>query len=495
MFDFSTVDYTDKDYIALSERLRELIKSVKPNWLDDDIIAFGNLMLDAFAFVGDVINKYNDNNLKEAFVPTANLLSSFIKMAVGVGTRIPLQSASTVDQLFSIEAARSENVLISQGTVVYTKGESPISFQTLADGTIVAGTTSVSIVVENSENIEQLITPGGTAWWSTWLDRNPFLEIISIVDTGGSNWTEISTFVDSEPADRHFKIDVNSSGNAKISFGDGVLGRVPTEDLTVQYKIGGGTNGQLASDTLDQLDGSFEDATGNEVTVSTNNPAQSSGGTNRMTPDEARRFVPAAIRTRTNTISNQDFVDNALEVTSVARALMLTVNEDAGIEDNAGHLIVIPEGGGLPSQALKDAVYAKVTTEKPSTITFRTYMHDPSYLEVNINCVVYRNSGNSKADTRTALETDLGLFFQIKNSDGSINTNIDFGGGRKDVNGNTDSTLPWSDLENVIYDNSTVRKTGQMLVNGIASDLSLQTREFPILGTLTLVDGDDGLIF
>ena len=35
---------------------------------------------------------------------------------------------------------------------------------------------------------------------------------------------------------------------------------------------------------------------------------------------------------------------------------MLTSNEDASIDENAGVLYVIPQGGGLPTPALKNLV-------------------------------------------------------------------------------------------------------------------------------------------
>ena len=55
------VDYSNKDFDAIRLRLIELLKSVFPDWSDFSVANFGNILLEMYAFVGDVISFYLDN--------------------------------------------------------------------------------------------------------------------------------------------------------------------------------------------------------------------------------------------------------------------------------------------------------------------------------------------------------------------------------------------------------------------------------------------------
>ena len=56
--------------------------------------------------------------------------------------------------------------------------------------------------------------------------------------------------------------------------------------------------------------------------------------------------------------------------------------------------------------------------------------------------------------------------------------------------------IAWSDLFNVIRDTPGVRKMGDarldLTLNGLPADVRLNVREFPVLRTVTLVNGDTG---
>jgi hypothetical protein len=57
----TSLDYTDKDFDALRARLIALVKSVFPDWSDFSVASFGNLLIEMYAFVGDVLTFYLDN--------------------------------------------------------------------------------------------------------------------------------------------------------------------------------------------------------------------------------------------------------------------------------------------------------------------------------------------------------------------------------------------------------------------------------------------------
>jgi hypothetical protein len=147
--------------------------------------------------------------------------------------------------------------------------------------------------------------------------------------------------------------------------------------VQVTYKTGGGAGGNVDAGRLVVVEGAFTDVHGHPVQVAVVNPEPATGGADRQTVAAAKLLAPESLRTLTRTVTREDFEINARRVPGVARALMLTSNEDASIEENAGILFVIPEGGGLPTPALKNAVLHQVTEVYPHTLTFQVSRPEP----------------------------------------------------------------------------------------------------------------------
>jgi hypothetical protein len=80
------VDYTSRDFYAIREDLIELVKSrvnidSSKQWSGDDPSDFGVALLEAFAYVGDLVNYYIDRIANESFLPTATQRKSIINLA------------------------------------------------------------------------------------------------------------------------------------------------------------------------------------------------------------------------------------------------------------------------------------------------------------------------------------------------------------------------------------------------------------------------------
>ena len=83
-----SVDYTDKDFDALRERLIALLQSVFPEWSDFAVAGFGNILLEMYAFVGDVITYYLDAQARESRLATATQRKNVIALARMLGFRL-----------------------------------------------------------------------------------------------------------------------------------------------------------------------------------------------------------------------------------------------------------------------------------------------------------------------------------------------------------------------------------------------------------------------
>lgn len=493
-------DFTDKDFDSLRLRLQNLVRSVFPEWTDFNVANFGNILLELYAFVGDVLAYYQDNQARESRIATATQRKNLIALTKLLGFRPAGARAATVDAVFTLAAVPTAPVTIRLGTKVRTASVTePVVFQLLADVLIAAGASppTGTGTLEHSEPQEELFASTGLPNQEVVLPATPFIDGSAAVTAGNGDYTEVQNFLGSTATDRHFTVVVDQSDRATLRFGNGVNGAIPSGTITARYKTGGGAKGNVNAGTLTKLDGAFTDDNGAPVTVSVTNPQPASGGGDRQTIAQIKALAPESIRVLNRTVSREDFEINARRLAEVARALMLTSNEDPGIAENTGVLYVIPSGGGLPSQTIKDAVKEQVTVVFPSTLTFQVSVQDPVYLVVDVDATVFLRQGANVATVRAAILKALTDFFAVSLPDGTPNPNVNFGFNLKDAEGNPAGELALSDLFNAVRDVTGVRKIGDgpddFLLNGAREDLPIGVREFPTLGVVTLVNGDTGL--
>ena len=497
-----SVDYTDKDFDALRARLVALVKSVFPDWTDFEVASFGNLLVELYAFVGDVLTFYQDNLARESRLVTATQRKSVMALAKMLGYRLQGAQAATADVLVQLARPPAASVTIPAGTVLRTQEVTePVRFQLLGPAVVAAGADPprVIAVVENSKAYTQLFDARGLADLELHLDYVPYLDGSALVTTPQGTFAEVDSFLDSRPNDRHFVVAVDQNDRATLRFGNGVSGMPPSGTVSITYKTGGGSIGNVDADRIVVIEGAFKDAYGSAVQVSVRNPLPASGGADRQTVASAKLLAPESLRALTRTVAREDFEINARRLPGVARALMLTSNEDPTIAENAGILYVIPQaatGAALPTPALKNQVLRQVTAVYPCTLTFQVSVQDPVYRVLDVAARIFLRQGYSGSDVRDRVRANLSAYFRVSEADGTPNPLVDFGFNIKDAEGNPVGEIAWSDLFNVIRDTPGVRKMGDarldLTLNGLPADVKLNVREFPVLGTVTLRNGDTG---
>ena len=502
----ASLDYTDKDKASLTLRIQALIRSVFPSWTDFNVANFGEILIECFAFTGDVLTYYQDNQARESRLVTATQRQNIINLAAMLGYAVQGAEAAQAYETIVLSAPPTGTVTIPAGSVILTANiTTPVSFQLLEDCNFTAGQnppTVSNVLVENSTNQSDTFTSSGLPDQSFTLSQTPFLDTsqgapITVVTAGDGVYTEVANFLDSGPTDRNFTVSVDSNGRATLTFGDGVEGTIPSGSIGVAYRTGGGAAGNVEPGAINRLQGNFTDSFGNPVFASATNPQASQGGLAAQTNAQIQVAAPAGLRANTRTVSREDYVINAQRVPGVARALMVTSNEDSAVQENTGDLYIVPVGGGVAAQSLLNAVITSVTVTYPNTLTFQTNAFTAIYLGVNVFVRFYKQKGFSGAQLGANLRATLASFFRIQNDDGTPNTDIDFGANLTDTNGNPAPYLEINDLLVALQTTAGVREIGgnpsDFLLNNAHADVTIPTVQFPQLGTVTLIDGDTGL--
>ena len=495
------LDYTDKDFDAIRARLHNLIDSAFPTWTDKEKADFGNILIDLNAFVLDVLAYYQDNQAAESRITTARMRRSMLALVKLLGYKPTGAVAATAELRFLLASPPAADVAILVGDRFRTlRIADPVSFQAMAPAMITAGQDppTTVITVQNSANSSEVFQSTGLPNQEILLNDTPFLDGTLLVDAGDGDYSLVEDFLDSGATDRHFTVEVNENDRARVRFGNGVLGAIPQATIECTYKTGGGTAGNVDPGTIVRAERSYTDVLGGPVTVSVTNPERASGGLDRQTVEAIRVAGPRSLRGTTRSVGREDFEIHALKVPGVARALMLTSNERPGIEENEGQLVIVPGGGGVPTTDLKEAVLAQVSDRDkfPHTVTFKLTVIDPVYRAVAVHAKVFPTFGQAGTQAQrvtldAAIRAALVAFFALQKADGSDNPAADFGL-------NTDGLLAFSDVYNVVRDVSAIRRIGDapsdFLLNGLPEDVTVAPHEFPMLGTVTLLNGFTGLL-
>lgn len=108
------LDYTNRDYKAIRAQLVGLARGYMPEWTTvGETGDFGTLLLELFAYTGDVLNYYIDRMLSEAFLGTAVRRQSVLYIADMLGYTPIGQNAAVVPVTFSWEWDSTQSQTVS----------------------------------------------------------------------------------------------------------------------------------------------------------------------------------------------------------------------------------------------------------------------------------------------------------------------------------------------------------------------------------------------
>src|SRR5512136_1582667 len=170
-------DFTTNDFDSIRLRLIALVKSVFPDWSDFSVASFGTILLEMYAFVGDIITFYLDNQARESRLSTATQRKNVIALARMLGYKLPGARAATAVIEVRLARVPTAAVTIPKGTVVRTQEVTePVKFQLIEDAVIPAGMTLplVTVIAEHSRTHTQLYDTRGLADLDIILDHTPF---------------------------------------------------------------------------------------------------------------------------------------------------------------------------------------------------------------------------------------------------------------------------------------------------------------------------------
>lgn len=228
------------------------------------------------------------------------------------------------------------------------------------------------------------------------------------VKVDGVAWREVATLYGQGPASRVYAVEIDESGAAAVTFGDGTYGaRLPTgmENVAARYRAGQWTTPQPAAALrlMQSRPFGLRDVT---------NPEPAPGAIPPEATENARTLGPIAVRSLDRIVALDDYADFARTFPGIARATT------AVVWNGRSRLIVLTvagtDGAPVPEDSelyrtLSAAIHGRRYLARPLAIASYTLVEFSIAARVQLEA----RAGTSTADQRKALRAALHSAFDF----------------------------------------------------------------------------------
>jgi uncharacterized phage protein gp47/JayE len=345
------IDYTSRDFAALKADLISLIKErTNTTWDPTDYSDLGHVLVETFAYMGDIMSHYLDRIANETTVDTAIQRTTLLSFAKLYDYVISGPTPATVNITFTNISSNTIDIPI--GTQVMAPlsfgAYSEVYFETTTSATAIAPGAAITILCQEGKTVNtdkpdlidstynialpaNLGTSDGTSNQTITIPEPNLVNSSITVYVGQgvsfSSWTYVDNLFESGPSEKVFTTSPNEDGTINIVFGDNVNGAIPLNGqlISATYKVSVGSAGNIKSLSVTELTffpGNVDPQITSYFTVSNNAPA--TGGSNGDTLTDIKNKIKAAVLTRRRAVTLNDFAYLATLTEGVGKASALS---------------------------------------------------------------------------------------------------------------------------------------------------------------------------
>lgn len=383
------LDYTNIDYSGFKQTMVETLQHFIPEYTDVSETDAGIVILEAMARSLDTLSYYQNAQATECYLATAEIRENHLKWCRMLDYTPRSGTPAKFTQYFVVSADAKEEITLPEGyilrtnepdvnnatffTTLYqlkvdpTMGEDKLKertdyVETIEDGgkkhyifkTDIAHGTLVEneILTGNANPTEPnqrytlanapVALPDYDADGYALLPRKlavyaqPTYPVgfdkaknFTLTVTSGKEtetWVMKSSFIDSKATDKHYLVEVSQDNKVTVVFGDGVSGAIPSGTISVSYRKGGGSTGNVGAETITVMQSNKSGV------VKTYNPDMAYElGVDKETIDSLRVNAPNSYRTKWACVEDADYADKLIELfntVSLASSIKLTENPE-----------------------------------------------------------------------------------------------------------------------------------------------------------------------
>ena len=341
------IDYTSRDFASLKTDIITMINAkTGKDWNPTDYSDLGNVLIEAFAYMGDIMSHYLDKIANEITIDTAVQTSTLLSFANLYDYKPSGPTPSTIAITFTNSGTNPIDIPI--GTQVMAPLSyglfSEVYFETTTSTTSLAANASITITCQEGKTVNtdrpdlidatynkalpsNIGTSDGTSNQTFTIYQTGVVDSSIYVYVGQGSaftiWNYADNLLEYSPTDNVFTTLRNSDGTINIVFGDGVNGAIPASNQTISsvYRISAGAAGNVKSLSVTEvtfIPGNLDPQATSYLTVS--NPQASTGGANADSLENIRTKIKAAVSARRRAVTLTDYSSLATLVSQVGKA-------------------------------------------------------------------------------------------------------------------------------------------------------------------------------
>jgi uncharacterized phage protein gp47/JayE len=341
------IDYTSRDFAALKSDLITLIgQRTNTSWNPTDFSDLGNVLVEAFSYMGDIMSHYLDRIANETSIDTAIQTSTLLSLANLYDYKISGPTPAVASVLFT--NVGSVAIDIPVGTQVMAPLSygpySQVYFEVTSGATALAPTSSITLSVQEGKTVNtdrpDLIDSTYNKPLPANLGTSSGLasQVFDVIDLGVvdasinvyvgqgvafTTWNYVDNLLEWGPTDTVFTTTRDANGLVQIVFGDNVNGAIPPAGQLISclYRSSVGAAGNVVSGAISLptfIPGNLDPQATTYITVSNSAPA--SGGADGDDGTQIKKKIKAALSAQGRAVTLNDYSNLALTVPGVGKA-------------------------------------------------------------------------------------------------------------------------------------------------------------------------------
>lgn len=352
----STFDYTSRDYASIQSDLLARASNYIPEWTSRDQSDFGMMMVDLWAYMGDILHYYVDRAAQESFISTATKRESVMAIAnlldyvpqgrrpaqVSISLNAQNTSATDASPIYIPQYTRflATPLLDTASPVVFTLN-TPIAFVATSSGAsanlVVDGvtyatypkTSVVPVILTEGERFTETYTATGLSGQQIRLRQTGVVTNSVTVDVGegasGSDvrYTYIDRLSNATSNNKVYTVTLLADNYSVVGFGGGINGKIPNVNSTISitYRRSRGSAGNVNIGAVYGIESyTVPNKPSLDGLVVIPNTTKAVGGSDPESMDSIRINAPAIFRTQDRAVSLQDYKDLVKRVPSIVRS-------------------------------------------------------------------------------------------------------------------------------------------------------------------------------
>lgn len=317
-----TFDFSARDYSTIKQDLLLRATSATPDWTDRDPSDFGMLMVDLWAYMGDILHYYVDLVAQESFIDTATQRESVLAYA-NLFDYVPNYRTSAKSTITIANSGASVGIPENTEFVANHDG-SYYYFHTTAGASVPATSSTTIEVTEGEQVVEEVLTTSASGEVNqvyTLRSENvaPGSVRVYVYEDVSSptEWQKVASLSTVDTGVGSFRVYVNAQEEVNVLFGNRINGRIPPAGvkITATYTISKGALGNLPANSIT----SFKNAVSSNLSIQSSTAA--TGGTDIESVSSIKRSLKSATRAQNRAVTLRDYADLTLGVSGVTKAV------------------------------------------------------------------------------------------------------------------------------------------------------------------------------